>query len=393
MSNERKITLLLPATGEPLIMYCWLTNLQKYSHIFDNIFISVDCMGKLNRMDFIFIQNYLTRLYRKFPNVRDNFEYLVAQHGLNIDLMLNRYEPDIQENVLLMEEDDFIINPHLLLEHVNDFFDNNYDVLGVTRGSATPYFLDSLRPLVRSRPGLQIDTKLPEYDSALSFWPTMFLTKKKFLIKSSREFYSKTWPSGSVITIGDKQVVLDRECNGDTFVSYTYELYNNPELKKVKLLSNTPENINDHHVYRTYHSSLHDNQLLESVLDTSVDFHVGSLSTFLSNRFWKPFSGKYGEHDYIPSMRRQKTLEPTNCNNLEIVEPYRRCLLMREMLHAIKDPKDFEFYEIYEDNLNRTIEIYETENDMPSILKAYNIHALTDKVNTDMYKTISNMIL
>lgn len=393
MSNERKISLLLPATGEPLIMYCWLTNLQKYAHIFENMFISVDCMGKLNPMDFIFIQNYLTRLYRKFPNIRDNFEYLVAQHGLNIDLMLNKYEPDIQENVLLMEEDDFIINPHLLMEHIDDYFTNEYDVLGVTRGSATPYFLDSLRPLVRNRPGLQIDTKLPPDDSALSFWPTLFLSKKKFLIKSSREFYSKNWPSGSVIKIGDEQVVLDRECNGDTFVAYSYELYNNPELKKIKLLSNTPENINHQHVYRTYHSSLHDNQLIDSIKTTSVDFHVGSLSTFLSNRFWKPFKGEYGEHAYIPSMYKQKRLEPTNCNNLEIVEPYRRCLLMRELLHSIENPNDFEFYSIYEENLNRTIGIYEKENDMVSILNAYNIHGMKDKFNTDQYKTISEMIL
>jgi hypothetical protein len=350
-------------------------------------------MGRLDPLEFIFIKNYLGRLYRKFPNVRDNFEYLVAQHGLNIDLMLNKYEPDIQENVLLMEEDDYIINPHLLNKHVDDFFNNGYDILGVGRGSATPYLLDSLCPMVKNRPGLQIDTEIRPDDSAISFWPTLFLAKKKFMVNSSRQFHSTTWPSGSVIKMGDKELVLDRECSGDTFVNYSFELYNNPEVKKVRLLSNTPENINDKHIRRTYHSSLHDNELLDDITDTSVDFHVGSMSTVISNRFWKPYTGKLYEHSYIPSMRAQKLKEPTTWNNLEIVEPYRRCLLLREMLHAIKDPKDFEFYDLYEENLGRTIEMYESENDMISILRSYNIHQLSDGISTEKYGLIAKKIL
>jgi len=401
MNDDKKISLLLPATGEPLLMYCWMTNLQKYSHHFDNIFVSVDCMGRLNRMEFIFIQNYLTRLYRKFPNLRDNAEYLVAQHGLNIDLLLNKYEPDIRDNVLLMEEDDFIINPQFVTEHINDYFNNGYDVLGVGRGSATPYLLDSLFPLVKRRPNLQIDTTLSSNDTAISFWPTFFLTRKNLLTKSSREFHSKTWPSGSVIKIGDEQLVLDRECSGDTFVSYAYELYGNPDVKKVRLLSNTPQEVwvPEHaypvgHYYRTFHSSLHDNELLDMVIPTSMDFHVGSLSTFISNKFWKPFKGTYEEHSYMKAMYAQKANENNNCNNLAIVEPYRRCLLMREMLNSIKTPKDFEFYDIYQENLNRTINTYETENDMVSILKAYGINGLHDgKIDVDKYKTISKMIL
>jgi hypothetical protein len=352
-------------------------------------------------MEFIFIQNYLTRLYRKFPNLRDNSEYLVAQHGLNIDLLLNKYEPDIRDNVLLMEEDDFIINPQFVTEHINDYLNNGYDVLGVGRGSATPYLLDSLFPLVKRRPNLQIDTTLSANDTAISFWPTFFLTRKNLLTKSSREFHSKTWPAGSVIKIGDEQLVLDRECSGDTFVSYAYELYGNPDVKKVRLLSNTPQEVwvPEHaypvgHYYRTYHSSLHDNELLDKVMPTSMDFHVGSLSTFISNKFWKPFKGTYEEHSYMKAMYAQKANENNNCNNLAIVEPYRRCLLMREMLNSIKNPKDFEFYDIYQENLNRTINTYETENDMVSILKAYGINGLHDgKIDVDKYKTISKMIL
>lgn len=401
MNNDKKISLLLPATGEPLLMYCWLTNLQKYSHHFDNIYVSVDCMGRLNRMEFIFVQNYLTRLYRKFPNLHYNAEYLVAEHGLNINLLLNKYEPDIRNNVLLMEEDDFIINPHMVGEHIKDYFDKEYDVLGVGRGSAAPYFLNSLLPLVKRRPNLQIDTTLDPNDSAISFWPTFFLTKKNLLVNSSRDFCSKTWPAGSVIKIGDEQVVLDQECGGDTFVSYTYELYNNPEVKKVRLLSNTPSPIYvpEHSYpvgfhYGTYHSSLHDNELLDQVIPTSMDFHVGSLSTFISNKFWKPFKGTYEEHSYMKAMYVQKRGELSNHNNLIIVEPYRRCLLMREMLNAIKDPNDFEYYDIYQENLNRTINTYETESDMITILKSYGIHGLDDgKIDIDKYKVISKMIL
>jgi hypothetical protein len=64
------------------------------------------------------------------------------------------------------------------------------------------------------------------------------------------------------------------------------------------------------------------------------------------------------------------------------------------MLNAIKEPKDFEFYDIYQENLNRTINTYETENDMISILKAYRINGLQDgKIDIEKYKVISKMIL
>ena len=394
MSEERKLTLLLPSTGEPLILYCWLTNMQKYSHLFDNIFVSVDMMGRVNPLEFLFVQNYLTRLFRKFPNMRYCFARQIAQHGLNIDNMLNKYEPDINDDILLMEEDDYIINTSLLKSHINSYFEDGYNVYGVGRGSGTPYLLQSLLPMVQQRENLQIDTELPDWDSSINFWPTLFLTKKQYLLESSREFYSSNWETGDQITVGNQTLTLDQPCHGDTFVKFSYEIYNNPEINKIKLLSNTPTVNNNVATYHTYHSSLHDNDLIDSISETSVDFHVGSLSTFMSNKFWKPWPSEPYEHSYLVQMRRHKNLDSKNYENLEIVETYRRCLLMREMLKCIQDPKDFEFYDLYAENLNRTIYIYEEENDIPAILKSYNVHGMSDGIiDTNKYAKICNMVL
>jgi len=376
--NNREISLLLPTTGEPLILHFWLQNLKKYKHLVNNVFVAVDCMGKLNPMEFIFVENYLRRQLSRIPDLREHFNYCLGEHGRNIDSLFKNYEPDIKENVLLMEEDNFIINPQLLEKEINSYFDDNYDVIGCPRGSCTPYLGEIIREYVWTRPDLHLDTKLRRDEITYNFWPTLLLTKKQHFLNSSRNFGSKTWESGSLLKLGESETVLREQCNGDTMVPFSIELYQKPEIKKVKLLDNV------------YHSRLEDNEFIPQIVDTSIDFHVGSLSGMLVNRLWKPFTGTWDTDSYVPYIRKIKN-EPYA--RIEIMETYRRLLLLQQMLYTLKDPKEFEFFNNYEANLERIINIYETENDMPAILDSFCIAALKGGIDVDKYAMVCKKML
>jgi len=386
--SDKKLTLLLPTTGEPLVLYCWLQNMQKYSHLVDNMFASIDMMGRVDPMECIFVQNYLIRLFRRFPNLRYSFDRQISQHGLNIKKMLEMYEPDINDDILLMEEDDFILNSTLLEGHIKYYFENNIDVCAVARGSATPYMLESLCPMVSNRKDLEIEDGSDCNDNNICFWPTLFLSKKKHFLNSSKDFISYNWNKGDEIKIGEETLVLDRECHGDTFVKFTFELYNNPDVKKIKVIKNPyEENGSGNVTLNTYHSGLHDNQFIDQVLEQSVNFHVGSLSTFMSNKLWKPWPKEHYIHSYVRVTERGAV-------DSEVIELYRRCLLMYEMLKTIEDPNDFEFYGMYKDNLERLIEYFEKEKDVIKLVKDTNITGLEDgKLGVDLYSKVCERIL
>lgn len=350
---NREITLLLPSTGEPLLLYCFLQNFKKYQHLISNSFISVDTMGFLNEMEFIFIQNYLKRQFSKIPNLRYHYNSAIGQHGFNINSLLSTYEPDIKENILLMEEDDLILNVSKLEFEINDHFNEHYDITGVGRGACTPILSKMIGEYVKNRENLYVNTKFEPHENYYNFWPTLFLTNKKHLLNSSRTFNSYQWHQGNTFKIGNKEWKLEETCHGDTFVKFSTELYENQEIKKIKL------------IHETYHSRIEDDTMISDIINTSVDFHVGSLSTLLMNKLWNPLITEWGENTYVGYMRRLKDKEN---GYHEIIEIYRRCCLLRQMLYSIKDPNDFEFYENYKKNINSIIGIFETENNISELL-------------------------
>lgn len=367
---NKEITLLLPTTGEPLLLYCWFENYKKYQHLISNIFVAVDTMGKLNPMEFIFIQNYLKRQFSKIPNLRYHFNHALGQHGLNIDTLLSNYEPDIKENVLLMEEDDLILNADVLESEINQYFEKEYDIIGVGRGSCTPYLSQLIGNYIRNRKDLHIDTLMSDDENYYNFWPTLFLTKKKNFLNSSRIFYSYSWSKNSILKLGNQEHFLTEDCNGDTFVKYSMELYQNLEVKKIKLLNNT------------YHSRIEDDRTIPSILDTSIDFHIGSLSGVLVNKFWNPLQNKSHEHSFIEYVR---LIKDTEYGYHEIVDIYRRCCLLKHMLTSIKNPADFEFYQTYEKNITSMLNTFEKENDIKDLLSKIGIQA---SMNVDCHKNV-----
>lgn len=373
---SKEITLLLPTTGEPLLLYCWFQNFKKYQHLISNIFVAVDTMGRLNPMEFIFLQNYLKRQFSKVPNLRYHYNSAIGQHGLNIDTLFKNYEADIKENVLLMEEDDLIINTKLLENEVNNFFENQYNIIGVGRGSCHALIAKLVADYVKNKKDLVVETALGDHEHFYNLWPTLFLTKKKYFLNSSRTFESYSWLKDTVFKMGDSEHLLPEDCHGDTFVKFSTELYQNIEIKKVKLLSNT------------YHSLLEDNVIIPRIIDSSIDFHIGSLSGVLPNKLWVPLKdGEY--HSFVEYMRAIKDRENSHH---EIVNVYRRCCLLRCMLTSIKNPQDFEFYKTYETNINLIIKTFEDENNMSELFDKFNVGSIKSCVIGENHTAIFNKI-
>jgi hypothetical protein len=374
MSN-REISLILPSTGDPLILHYWLENLKTYRHLVSNVFISIDTMGKLDPMEYLFIENYLRRQISRHPGIRESINFLLHQHGHNINNLLEKFGPDLKENILVMEEDDYILNPDQLKLAIDTHFDENYDVTGYSRGCCSEFITQKTQEVVNSRNDLFVYRPNRELNAEFNFWPTLLLLRKDLLMKSSRDFGARTWYKGETIKFWDKEYTLTEDAAGDTLVSFSLELYNNPSVKRMHMLGNV------------YHSRMEDSYTIPPILSTSINFHVGSLSTVLANRFWKPHAS-LDHHGYIQFLRDLKKDEQSASYRHTLVEYYRRLSLLQQMLYSLKTPKNFEFFANYEKNIFETLELIEADHDLDKIFPTFGIAVIANGFDVSVYSQV-----
>lgn len=375
MSN-REISLILPATGDPLILHYWLENLKTYRHLVSNVFISIDTMGKLDPMEYLFIENHIRRQVSRHPGIRENINFLLHQHGYNITNLLEKFGPDLKENILLMEEDDYILNPDQLEKAIETHFNENYDVTGYSRGCCSEFITQKTKELVDTRSDLLLHRPNRDLNGDYNFWPTLLLLRKDLMMNSSRNFCAKHWYKGDTIKFWDKEYTLTEECAGDTLVPYSLELYNNPSVKKMHMLGNV------------YHSRMEDADAIPPILSTSINFHVGSLSTMLGNRFWKPQASVYRD-GYIQFLRDLKQQDDkSDSYRHTLIEYYRRLSLLQQMLYSLKSPKNFEFFASYEKNIFDTLEIIESDHDLDNVFKTFGITCIENGFDVSVYSQV-----
>lgn len=350
---NKEITLLLPTTGDPLVMYCFFKNLKKYKHLISNVFVSIDFMGLLNPTEFSLMEIYYSKFFDKqvlFDKLKYTFPIAIGQHGININNLLSNYEQEFKENVLLMEDDDLILNLDKFEFEINNFFDQNYDVAGVGRLSCTGPIGELLNDYIKNRNDLYLDTTLKPGEYYYNFWPTLFLTKTKYLLNSSRIFAFHGWVNS--FKLGDKEWPIEngKMWLGDTFVKLSTEIYGNPEVKKIKIFSD---------IYRT---DIHDGTYIPNIIDRSIDFHIGGLSEVLQYKLW--IVSEDNNQNIINRIRNIKTSN----NNRYITEQYKKWCVVQQMLYCIKDSSDFQFYENYKKNIIFVVEVFKNEFNMDEIL-------------------------
>ena len=171
----------------------------------------------------------------------------------------------VQEDEICIIEDDCLIFKSGVLTENFDKLTHGAKLVGSPRHFCTPWISERAKQVY----GLDY---IGWGDHGPAFWPNMFFCRKDLLERTDMDFRARSWPKGTML--------MDAECpsdqNGDTFVSTSLQLR---ELVKPREIAIIPQ----------YHCNP-DNFLPEyrrdkrGILDGKCGyFHVGSLSSFLTN--------------------------------------------------------------------------------------------------------------
>jgi hypothetical protein len=346
MNNN--ISLILPACGDPLISYIWYKNFEKYKSHINNIFVSVDYLHSynqnINKQDEV--TQYLTNFYKNIGINDIIFNNGISEHGKNIRHLLNVFEKKIEKDVLICEEDCFILNKDLFTEKINEYFKYDYDIFGTPLSLHINDKLSKfLNDIIESKNLIITDRPFPD---PFSFWPAFYLTKKIHLYKSSMHFEAKSYFKDDHIEILDREYFISENFSLDTFREYFFEVLKNTDIKKILINTKSVSN-------------LYKNFFEWDQIDNFIDFHLNGTSVFSSNLFW--IENSYKES----AVTKLKAL--TSINDLSGTFDWYKTVKMYYKMLLKLNPDEFYYYKNYKDNLENLLFVYENEYNIIEQLK------------------------
>lgn len=378
---DKKFSVIFPTAGDPLVLYMWFKNFKKYRHLTDRCFVGVDFCNSLEDNDpaeLVFMVEYL-REFLKENEIEDfTIRKCVSQHGLNIELLLEKFKDKISDNVLIAEEDDYVSAVHLLERNIEHYFNDDIDVMG------PPIYMPYV-PYIGELYKKAIDDKKmvienPKYDTAFSYWPATFLIKKRHLYNSTMSFGASRYNKDESLKIYNNKYVFQADATFDTFIKFAFELMDNPDVKKIT-------HINEFH--RCYLSDpvlFSVGGVSERSIHDVLDFHVGGTAAFIYNRFWN--DGLYESGSYYS---RLKQIQDRDKVYMHIVDYYRTVFVMYNFLVSMRDGSKFPYYANYKKNMEKIIDLYETEYNVKEKI-ARTCDKVTNGLNAQLYKFISKKL-
>ena len=112
--------------GNPFILNLWFKSYKSWSHLVDYVYISIST----NISDEVL--NSIKNIFKNDQKIKLIFKYkdMLAMHGEIICNALNKIEFG---NVVILEDDIFIINPDFLDKNFKMLESNQYDIIGSTK--------------------------------------------------------------------------------------------------------------------------------------------------------------------------------------------------------------------------------------------------------------------
>jgi len=222
-------TQLLVSGSDPLLMLIRMENYKKVlGKYFSNFFISVG-FGIRERSDEE--KNQIKDYFEYLRDGNDNIKFIYPEedsqnHGCMIEYLVKTFYDDLDDNVFFIEDDDFIINPHLFELHLNSLNYNGYDFVGESRGCCDNQKLMDLEVKILKEDDVYINSSEDcSGQESYHYWPTHFLTKKKFL-KKDDIFRAFDWKRGEEIDLRGRKFKFNKHSCGDTFVKFSIDLLN-----------------------------------------------------------------------------------------------------------------------------------------------------------------------
>lgn len=387
--TRKNTTQLLVSASDPLLMHVRLKNYKNnLSHLISNFFIGVAFGSRI-------------RPHEELDEIAEYFEYLrnddytiaflypdedTQNHGSMISNIVTEYYDLFDENILLMEDDDFILNKNTLEKHIHHLNNGDYDFVGDPRGCS-----GNLNLLEFQKSVMKQDKVLYNHDDPCAYhfgnyWPTHFLIKKKYL-KPTDIFRAYFYPAGTQLNYRGKKFLIDTDTDCDTFVKFSIDMMSR---------------INRGYEYSLYDCRLHNqdandayyfhlgmiqrpdfnfsDDIYNKILDYYI-YHIGSASCFL--RFHVKNS-LHMDDDFISSLN----FLLQNNDSINVVQLYRRYVVYKAIFETVKNDTELSAYKSnYLENFAQVDEYFD-KNDIKGILERTNCRITPGELYTHAFKQI-----
>ena len=389
--NNKNSTQLLVSAADPLLMHVRIKNHKRIlSNIFNNLFIGVAFGSRVREpAEVAEIVNYFNELRGDDKSIEFIYPLMDTQnHGMMIAYLVDTFYDRCADNILFMEDDDFILNSRLLEKHICALNEGIYDFVGDPRGCVSNFDLVELETKY-----MREDHVLTEHDSVCSYqfghyWPTHFLIKKKHVRKDDI-FRAHLFEAGETIFYRGRFIKLDKECHSDTFVKFSIDMMSRINkgfqfnLYDCKLDNDESQATYFFHMgmieqkpYVTFDDSIYD-----KIKDYYI-FHIGSASCL--NRFHVVV-----EDDLLQSEMFVETVERINTGDLSTVSQiYRRYHVYKAIFEAVKDDPEIKvFRERYLHNFDIADKFYRDIN-ITGLMESIQTRFVSSDFYTHAFKQI-----
>ncbi len=389
----KKITLILPSSTDPLVTHLWLLNFESYKHLFSDYIIYFDFMGEYDEVEVDTIMKYYHKLSKE-KNFILSHNPRYGQHGNVLHNIITDNYDKIQDYVFFSEEDDLILNPNLLSQAIDYYFNNNISVFGAPRGSCTYELFNAEEDFMSNQARISVirNNNRKEFN----FWPCLFLIGKQNLNKHLVDpdiFCSNNWEKNTQLQLGDKKYTFAEQQCGDTFVKFSVNLFNDPDIKSILYLTNIYHSMIEDYLYclPDYINERNTNY----ALDDSIDFHIGSLSCMMRFKMWK--SVIINE----PNMRVRieefakyinENLHDEESKYQTSIEYYRRFYILYEFFKRYVNPNTFEFYKNYNDSFNLIFNWFKYDYNFVDLFSTHDSIYTKQNVIKEVYTNVSSKL-
>jgi hypothetical protein len=139
-----------------------------------------------------------------------------GQHG---DKILRGLLAATETHVMLIEDDAYVFKPGMVDWCFKQLESGEFDIVGSKRGSCS----DEISNRARALWGTTVEGA---GDQGCNFWPCYFFSTRELLLQTDRNFNSRAWVQGELITPLHDYAVDVPVVAGDTFVNTSLQLRN-----------------------------------------------------------------------------------------------------------------------------------------------------------------------
>ena len=205
---------ILPYPGDPFLLHYWLENFySKWSNEIGKLYIIANTPAEQKVVEYI--EFLCTEGVESETNPKIDYTFLDhhIQHG---DLIRIGLEKATEKYVMLVEDDCYMIKSGMVNWCFEQLENGQFDIVGSKRGSCHAEILEA----ARHKFNIAYEG---EGDQGPNFWPNCFFSTRQLLLATDRDYNSRAWTQGEIITPLGCEVVAP-VISSDTFVWASLQL-------------------------------------------------------------------------------------------------------------------------------------------------------------------------